>query len=127
MTTWHSGALASRVCWDLKAALSTAGARAPAQPGRDGAHHMEKQMKPDVRILVLQRGWVAVGNYTAAGDDVQLSNAKIVRRWGTKKGLGEIAAKGPTKETILDDVGQVQVHRLGVVLAITCEPSAWKL
>lgn len=84
-------------------------------------------MQPDVRILVLQRGWVAVGNYTAVGDDVQLSNAKIVRRWGTKKGLGEIAAKGPTKDTILDEVGQVQVHRLGVVLAITCEPSAWKL
>lgn len=84
-------------------------------------------MKPDVRILVLQRGWVAVGNYSLAGDEVTLNNAKIVRRWGTTKGLGEIASKGPTKQTVLDVVGHVQVHRLGVVLAITCEPTAWKL
>ena len=84
-------------------------------------------MQPDIRILVLQRGWVAVGHYSADGDEVTLRNAKIVRRWGTTHGLGEIAAKGPTRKTVLDDVGQVQVHRLGIVLSIACEPSAWPL
>ncbi len=120
-------AAVARVLFDLKNAFSQAPASADAQPGLNEAHPLEMQMQPDVRILVLQRGWVAVGNYSADGDDVTLQNAKIVRRWGTTKGLGEIAAKGPTRETVLDDVGQVQVHRLGVVLAITCEPTAWKL
>ncbi len=120
-------ALAKRVCWDLKTALSQAPAPADAQPGLHEAQPLEMQMQPDVRILVLQRGWVAVGNYSAAGDDVKLTNAKIVRRWGTTQGLGEIAANGPRRETVLDEVGEVQVHRLGIVLAITCEPTAWKL
>lgn len=120
-------AAVARVLFDLKTALSQAPAPADAQPGLHEAQPLEMQMQPDVRILVLQRGWVAVGNYSAAGDDVKLTNAKIVRRWGTTQGLGEIAANGPRRETVLDEVGEVQVHRLGIVLAITCEPTAWKL
>jgi hypothetical protein len=77
------------------------------------------------KILILQRGWVAVGDYSESGDEVMLQEASIVRRWGTTTGLGELASKGPRPKTILDQAGTVRVHKLGVVLAIDCNEKAW--
>lgn len=81
--------------------------------------------KPVKRIVVLQRGWVAVGDYAADGDEVSLTNASIVRRWGTTKGLGELAANGPRPNTILDPCGTLRVHQLAVVLMLDCEVAKW--
>jgi len=79
------------------------------------------------RILVLQRGWVAVGDYSEStdGNEVSLTNASIIRRWGTTKGLGEIAANGPTKDTKLDACPTIRVHRLGVVLSMEVAEDKW--
>jgi len=79
----------------------------------------------DIRILVLHRGWVVVGYYSATDSEVTLRQAAVVRRWGTTKGLGEIAAGGPTAATILDACGVVRVHPLAVVLSIQCEADKW--
>ena len=81
--------------------------------------------KRDLRIVVLQRGWVAVGDYSLKGDEVIIADASIVRRWGTTKGLGELAAKGPQPNTVLDPSGTLRVHPAGVVLTFDCEVSAW--
>ena len=78
-----------------------------------------------VRIVVLQRGWVVVGYYAEDGDKVTVEQAKIIRRWGTTKGLGELAT-GPVSESVLDPAGMVETHRLGVVLTIACDADAWK-
>lgn len=78
-----------------------------------------------VRIVVLQRGWVVVGYYAEDGDKVTVEQAKIIRRWGTTKGLGELAT-GPVSESVLDPAGMVETHRLGVVLTIACDAGAWK-
>ena len=78
-----------------------------------------------VRIVVLQRGWVVVGYYAEDGDRVTIERAKIIRRWGTTKGLGELAT-GPVSESVLDPAGLVESHRLGVVLTIACDADAWK-
>ena len=47
-----------------------------------------------VRIIVLQRGWVAVGRFYQDGSACRLECAQIIRRWGTTRGLGELAAQG---------------------------------
>lgn len=78
-----------------------------------------------IQIVVLHRGWVVVGETAIAGDEVHVAPAKCIRRWGTTKGLGEIAASGPLPSTILDEMGSVVVHRLGVVLMIACNPEKW--
>ena len=78
-----------------------------------------------VRIVVLQRGWVVVGYYAEDGDKVTVEQAKIIRRWGTTKGLAELAT-GPVSESVLDPAGMVETHRLGVVLTIACDADAWK-
>lgn len=82
-----------------------------------------------IQIVVLHRGWVVVGAVSRCGSDVTIANAKCIRRWGTTKGLGEIAANGPnlsgSNPTVLDDVGLVTVHELSVVLMLQCNPEKW--
>ncbi len=77
------------------------------------------------KIAVLQRGWVAVGDYSESGDQVTLTDASIVRRWGTAAGLGELARKGPRPNTTLDPAGTLRVHKLGIVFTLDCDPAAW--
>lgn len=77
-------------------------------------------------ILVLQRGWVVVGDLTSEDDSkVHLDNASVIRRWGTSKGLGELALEGPKHGTVLDPCGVVEAHPLAIVLRIPCEASKW--
>jgi hypothetical protein len=70
------------------------------------------------RIVIAQRGWCFVGDYTEDGDDVTLSNASVIRTWGTTKGLGQLAADGPTSATKLDPCGTVRIHRLSIVATL---------
>jgi hypothetical protein len=78
----------------------------------------------DYRIVILQRGWVMVGEYHADGDARWLENAKVIRRWGTTQGLGQLI-NGPLPETVLDPAGRVDFHVLGVVATIKCDAVAW--
>ena len=81
----------------------------------------------DIKIVVLQRGFVNVGYFERNGNDCKLSNASIIRRWGTTKGLGELALGGPTKDTILDKCyGEVGFDYLTVVQTISCKESVWR-
>jgi len=77
------------------------------------------------QIIIAQRGWVFVGEVEAAGDQVTITNAKCIRRWGTTKGLGELAKEGPKKATVLDEMGTVRLHALAVVAAVDCEAAKW--
>jgi hypothetical protein len=79
----------------------------------------------DVRILVLPRGWVLVGDYCRDGDEVVLTRAAVVRTWGTTRGLGEIAAGGPTKATKLDPCPEVRAPLAAVVMTIACDAAKW--
>ena len=79
------------------------------------------------RIVVLQRGWVAVGHLSKSSEtELVLSDASIIRRWGTTKGLGEIAAGGPTKDTVLDAAGTLRFHPYAVILTYDTDVSKWK-
>jgi hypothetical protein len=77
------------------------------------------------RIVVLHRGWVVVGDYQATENEIVISEASVIRCWGTERGLGELAAEGPRPHTVLDACGTVRAHPLGVVLTIDCEASKW--
>lgn len=81
----------------------------------------------DVQIIVLQRGWVMVGRFSRDGEDCALDDAAVIRTWGTKKGLGELAAKGPQPSTVLDPTGHVEFHILTVVARIATKGSLWNL
>lgn len=80
----------------------------------------------DVRIVLLQRGWVYVGKYSQDGSQCKLENASCIRRWGTTKGLGELV-NGPLDDTTLDKAGTVRFHELSVIATIDCNPEKWDL
>jgi len=67
------------------------------------------------QIVILQRGWIVVGDVTREGNDVVVSNSSVIRRWGTKNGIGQLALAGPTSETVLDPLGRIESHELAVV------------
>lgn len=77
------------------------------------------------QIVIAQRGWVFVGDVETAGEQVIITNAQCIRRWGTTKGLGELATGGPKSATVLDTMGTVRLHALAVVATLDCEASKW--
>jgi len=76
-------------------------------------------------IVALQRGWNFIGDLYKDGDECVLKNAKNIRRWGTTKGLGELALSGATSDTVLDDAGTVRYHILTEVLRMDVDESKW--
>jgi len=86
----------------------------------------QQEIVGDIKIVILQRGWIMVGRFERNGSDCKLHNASVIRSWGTTKGLGEIALK-PTKDTKLDKCnGLVQFDYLTVVAMVDCNESGWK-
>ena len=91
----------------------------------------EKSPTPGtLKIVVFPRGWVVVGNVEYVYDDdspssIRLTNASVIRLWGTTKGLGEIALGGPTSKTVLDPCGTVTAPVSSIILIIDCEESKW--
>lgn len=79
-----------------------------------------------VRIVVLHRGHVVVGRVEKEGSHWRITKAATIRRWGTKRGLGEIALDGPTNRTILDPEGTVRCHELVVIKMIDCNAEKWE-
>jgi hypothetical protein len=79
---------------------------------------------PEVRIVILQRGWVVVGYYRRMNGRVLVSKAAVIRNWGTTKGLGELIT-GPTPKTVLEVCGDVDAHELAEIASIKCDVSKW--
>jgi hypothetical protein len=93
----------------------------------NGVKYTPVNSSGEIRIVILQRGWVMVGRYSRNGDDCQLTNARVIRNWGTTKGLGELAGEGPKKETKLDPTnGLVEFHRLTEIATVKCNEEKWK-
>lgn len=86
----------------------------------------EKVYSGDVKIVILQRGWVYIGRYNQNENMMcELNNAYCIRKWGTTKGLPELK-DGPTKDTVLDPAGKVTFHLLTTIAIIDVDGEAWK-
>ena len=87
----------------------------------------QEDITGDLKIVLLQRGWVFVGYLERNGSQCKLKKASNIRRWGTEHGLGQIAKDGPTDETRLDKChGVVEFDYLTTVATIDCEEKPWK-
>lgn len=65
------------------------------------------------RYIVLgNRGNTVVGDLTIVGTTGYLTNASVIRRWGTTKGLGQLAIDGATSDTVLDPCGEFEFEML---------------
>ena len=93
----------------------------------DDEKYIKEEKTGDVKIVILQRGWVMVGRFERNGSDCKLHNAAVIRSWGTSKGLGELASNGVLPNTKLDPTnGLVEFDYLTVVATISCEEEKWK-
>lgn len=80
----------------------------------------------DMKIVVLQRGWIYVGILERDGNLCKLHKAYNIRQWGTTKGLAELV-NGVTASTKLDKCeGVVEFDWLTVIHTITVNKEAWK-
>lgn len=87
----------------------------------------KQEFTGDIKIVILQRGWVMVGKLERNGSECKLHNASVIRSWGTTKGLGEIAENGPLSNTKLDKCyGVVEFDYLTVVASISVREEQWK-
>ena len=70
-------------------------------------------------IVVLDRGFVYVGEITIDSEWVRIKHARNIRVWGTTHGLGELR-NGPLSATKLDECGIVVAPRKSLILSMPC-------
>ncbi len=80
-------------------------------------------------IIVADRGWVFVGHarqdVRLGIDGIAVDDARVVRRWGTSRGLAQLAAEGPQPNTKLDDKRPVFIPRSDVKSFFDCVEEKW--
>lgn len=84
----------------------------------------EYQASP-IQIVVLNRGWIVVGNVEEKNGKTYIRKPSIIRNWGTKKGLGELAMSGKLPNTVLDECLDIVVDTANVIFVMNCDQSKW--
>ena len=85
-----------------------------------------KNVLTGTAIVVLDRGFVYVGNVTCDSEWCVITQAQNIRQWGTTKGLGELV-NGPLPSTKLDAVGTVRAPMRSVISLIDTKADKWTL
>lgn len=86
----------------------------------------EEKVLKGFAIVVLDRGFVYVGDVEIDDDYVVIKNAHNVRLWGTENGLGQLALEGPTEKTKLDKAGIVRSSKTAFIHLLETDASLWK-
>ena len=76
-------------------------------------------------IVIVDRGFVYVGETDVSGDWCVITNARNIRKYGTTKGLGQLAIEGPQSSTVLDAVGTIRIPMRAVISVIDTEVEKW--
>lgn len=81
-----------------------------------------------MNIYVMTNGFIVCGQPREAGPGaiLTLDNCGVVRRYGTTKGIGELAERGPLGETVIDsEPDGTTVNMLYVMRVLPCNEPAW--
>ncbi len=84
------------------------------------------QNQDNLRIVILERGFVYVGNFSDNGDTIRIDHARCVRVWGTSRGLAQLANEGIQSGTKLDDETTVEAPKSALIHTLVCEVPKWK-
>ena len=63
-------------------------------------------------IVIGNRANIVVGDLVISGSTGYLTNASVIRRWGTSEGLGQLALHGAQEGTKLDACGEFEFELL---------------
>jgi hypothetical protein len=72
------------------------------------------------QILIITNGFVFIGNVKDVDGGVYVTDLHNIRRFGTTRGVGQIALSGPTKDTVLDPFGEGFFPTHAIVGRINC-------
>lgn len=87
---------------------------------------VNKEVLSGYALVVLDRGFVYVGEVEVEDEWCVIREARNIRYWGTTKGLGELALGGPTAKTTLDPAGTVRAPKRAVISIIDTCKALWK-
>ena len=79
----------------------------------------------NIKIVILQRGWVFIGRWSQDGDMCSLDNAYCIEHFGTTEGLGQLALQGKQENTRLRKAGHMDFHILTTVATIDAKEELW--
>ena len=85
----------------------------------------ERKVQSGFAIVVVDRGFVYVGQCDLDADWCVVTRARNIRYWGTTRGLGQLALEGPTKDTKLDPITTVRIPMRAVISVIETEEAQW--
>ena len=73
-------------------------------------------------IVIALAGWCFIGKQKPHSEkgEITLTDASVIRVWGTTKGVGEIALNGAQQDTILDPCGEVSIPPASQVAVLKC-------
>lgn len=75
------------------------------------------------QIVVVDRGWVFVGDVADTDTGVTITNCQNIRYWGTEElGLGGLI-NGPLPKTKLDKYGDVHIPKHAVIMRMDVNTS----
>ena len=94
----------------------------------NGVEYQPLNKSNDIRIVILQRGWVFVGRYSQVNEnECILTDAKNYRYQGSKQGFGFVAKHGPSENCKLDPSElPVRFNPLTVIATIDCDGEKWQ-
>ncbi len=74
-------------------------------------------------IYALIHGWVIAGQPVEDKEDfIRLGKAYVVRRWGTTKGLSQLATEGAQENTALDSLDGVKIQKCNILFSLPSQP-----
>ena len=77
-------------------------------------------------VVVLDRGFVYVGDCHRDGDLLAMPAGRNIRYWGTDKGLHQLVTGGPTKDSKIDAAAAVRIPWRAVISLHETESTLWK-
>jgi hypothetical protein len=84
-----------------------------------------KEILTGYAIVVVDRGFVYIGQVGIDDKWCVITNAQNIRYWGTKRGLGELALNGPQPDTKLDPCGTVRIPFHAVLHLMDTQEALW--
>jgi hypothetical protein len=91
----------------------------------DGVRYVPAEdLNGKIKIVVLDRGFVYVGRFECEGEQVLISGARSLIRWGTNAHLGQLV-NGPLENTKMGDRCCVRAFLDQVKHTIEVNQDAW--
>ena len=90
----------------------------------DGVTYVPAVSTGEIKICVLERGFVYVGRVSIDSGEITITNARALIQWGTTGHLGELV-RGPLENTKLGNAANVTARLPQLIHTIEVHQDDW--